>query len=436
MAGASPSPPRRTSFRQPGGLVDEATIHVRAGHGGRGAVSFRREPFIPHGGPDGGDGGRGGDIVLEATTEESSLNRYLARRNWRAGEGRPGAGGRKEGKSGEPVSLPVPPGTVARDAQTEEVLADLDRPGARAVIATGGIGGRGNVHFKTSTNQAPQHSEPGLPGEERDVKLELKLIAEAGLVGPPNAGKSSLLAALTAARPKIGAYPFTTLSPELGVAESGGQRLVVADIPGLIAGAASGAGLGLDFLRHVERTRALVFVVDGSAADPWADLEAVRGELKAYSPALLERPSLVAVNKLDLPETRALKASTRRPDVVFVSALSGEGLEHLLAEITRAVASAPPPERLQTAAERVLLKPARGRRRRDAPVVERTAWGWQLSGEGVERLVASTDFELQAELDRFQVQLDRLGASAALAEAGAEPGDTVRVGELEFEYQP
>lgn len=427
-------PPSRTSASR-GSFVDTAEIHVHGGHGGRGAISFRREPYVPRGGPDGGDGGRGGSVVLYATPEAASLIAYISRREFRAEAGRPGAGARKTGRDGADVRLPVPVGTVVTDRDSVAVLADLDRPGAEVVAARGGAGGRGNVHFRSPVNRAPETAEPGLPGEERLLRLELKLIADAGLVGPPNAGKSSLLRAISAATPRVADYPFTTLDPELGVAElPDGGRLVVADIPGLIEGAARGAGLGLRFLRHVERTRALVYVLDGSAPDPWAVLDAVRHELAEHSPKLVERPSLVAVNKLDLPETRALMAGTRRTGVNWCSALTGEGVPELLAAIWDVVADAPAPERAEPAPPVQRLRPRRGAA--EPPVVERAPWGFRVSGAAVERLVGRTRFDSQASLERFQVALDRLGVSAALEEAGAQPGDTVRIGDLDFEYQP
>ena len=428
-------PPRSSSRASSGTFVDTAPVHVRAGHGGRGAVSFRHEPFVPRGGPDGGDGGRGGSVILYATHEAASLAAYLRRTHLRAEDGKPGQGGLKAGRSGADVRLPVPVGTVVYDEATGAVLADLDDQGAEVVAAAGGMGGRGNVHFKSATDQAPQRAEPGLPGEERDLRLEVKLIADAGLVGPPNAGKSSLLRAISAATPKVGAYPFTTLDPELGVAElPGGERLVFADIPGLIEGAARGAGLGLRFLRHVERTRVLLYVLDGAAADPAGDLEAVRREVAEYSGELSGRPSLVVANKVDLPQARRLRERGWHEDVLWVSALTGEGLPEMLEAAWRAVRAAPPPPRVEVAPPTVRLRPRRTAS--EPPVVRRQAWGFEVSGPAVERLVDRTDFESTHSLDRFQVQLDRIGVSQALEEAGVNPGDTVRIGDLEFEYQP
>jgi len=418
-----------------GSFVDIARLRVRAGHGGRGASTFRREPFVPRGGPDGGDGGRGGSVVLHATSEAASLVAYIGRRQWRAEDGRPGAGARKSGRSGSDLRLPVPVGTVVVDEETDAVVANLDAPGAETIVARGGAGGRGNVHFRSSIQQSPQVAEPGLPGQERSLRLELKLIADVGLVGPPNAGKSSLLRAVSAATPRVAAYPFTTLDPELGVAElADGRRLVLADIPGLIEGAASGAGLGHRFLRHVERTRVLLYLVDGSDADPWAALETVRREVAEYEPALAGRPALVAVNKLDLPAVRELRNRTERPDVHWCSAVTGEGVPELLQAIGAAVAAAPAPPAIE------VTPPLERLRQRGAPAaapaVERHAWGFLVTGAAVERLVSRARFDSEAATQRFQVALDRMGVSAALEEAGAEPGDIVRIGEMEFEYQP
>jgi GTPase len=404
---------------------------LRAGHGGKGSTSFRHEPFVPRGGPDGGDGGRGGSILLRATTEMTDLSEYARRSRWQAPAGGDGAGGRKTGKRGADLVLDVPVGTMVLD-EGGALIVDLDRAGAKQVIAAGGEGGRGNVHFKSATRRAPDHAEPGLPGEERAAVLDLKLIADVGLVGPPNAGKSSLLRALTAATPKVAAYPFTTLDPELGVMEAGKRRLVLADIPGLVEGASRGVGLGLRFLRHVERTRVLAYVVDGSAPDPWADLEAVRTEVGGFSSGLGARPYLVVVNKLDLEDARRFRARSRRRGAAFVSALTGEGLPELGLVLVDAVERAPAPSLPARAAIRL---PARGAAS-GRPAVERHPWGFAVRGERVERLVERTNFDSDGGLQRFQVELDRLGVNEALEAAGAQPGDTVRIGSAEFEYQP
>jgi GTP-binding protein len=404
---------------------------VKGGHGGKGSASFRREPFTPRGGPNGGDGGRGGSVSLKATTELSDLSLYKQRGRWNAEPGADGAGGRKTGRNGADIVLDVPVGTIAIDSEGD-LLADLDRPGTAAVVAVGGAGGRGNVHFKSSSRRAPDFAEPGLKGEEKTLVLDLKLIADVGLVGPPNAGKSSLLSSLTAARPKVADYPFTTLDPELGVAETSGGRIVIADIPGLIEGAARGAGLGLRFLRHVERTRVLVYVLDGSAPDPWSDLAKVRKEVEQFSADLAQRPFLVAVNKLDLEPARSLRARSRRKGVVFVSALSGEGLPALMDSVVKMLATAPEP-----AVPGPVKKTALPTRRAEASLlVEVKPFGFEVSGDRVVQLVERTDLESEGALARFQGELDRLGVNVALEAAGVEPGDTVRISGIEFEYQP
>ncbi len=329
-------------------FVDTARIMVQAGGGGRGCVSFRREKHVPRGGPNGGDGGNGGSIYIEASRSYQTLIDQKYRQLYRAGRGEHGRGKQQHGATGQDLTIKVPLGTLVRDAETGEILADLVAEGERALLARGGKGGRGNAHFATPTRQAPRIAEPGTPGETRTVLLELKLIADVGLVGLPNAGKSSLLAAFSAARPKIAPYPFTTLSPNLGVVDVppfGG--FVVADIPGLIQGAAAGAGLGIRFLRHIERTRLLVHVVDvsDSGGDPVAALDTVERELAAYDPTLLNLPRIAAANKIDLPHHIGLArlaalCAARGLRPVPVSALTGEGIPALVEEIAAALRAA------------------------------------------------------------------------------------------------
>jgi GTP-binding protein len=369
---------------------------------------------------------------MKATTGVSDLSLYKQRPRWNAEAGADGAGGRKTGRGGEDVVLDVPVGTVVLDEEGV-LVADLDRAGAEATLAHGGVGGRGNVHFKSSTRRTPDYAEPGFKGDEHTLVLDLKLIADIGLVGKPNAGKSSLLSSLTAARPKVADYPFTTLDPELGVAESPGGRIVIADIPGLIEGAAKGAGLGLRFLRHVERTRVLVYVLDGSAPDPWADLETVRKEVEQFSPALALRPFVVAVNKLDLEATRRRKTRNRRKGVLFISALTGEGLPELTEAMVSALAVAPEVAAQGLPSNKTKL------RERTVPIaltIARDPSGFVVTGDRVEYLVERTDLESEGALARFQSELDRLGVNAALESAGVQPGDTVKISGIEFEYQP
>jgi GTP-binding protein len=402
---------------------------VRGGHGGKGSASFRREPFVPRGGPDGGDGGRGGSVILNASNEVTDLSRFRRRSRWHADAGADGAASRKTGRNAPDLVIDVPVGTIALDADGA-LVADLDRPGASAVVARGGIGGRGNVRFKSSTRRAPDYAEQGLSGEASELTLDLKLIADVGLVGPPNAGKSSLLRALTAARPKVADYPFTTLDPELGVAEVSDVRFVIADIPGLIEGAAQGAGLGQRFLRHIERTKAVVYVLDGAAPDPWKDLEIVRKEVTQFSPSLAERPHVVVLNKVDLEPVRRLRSRTRRRDLFFISAMTGEGVPELADAIASLVASAPAPQ-LPAAARVKKLRP-----RGTQLSVEKKGGAFVVHGEPVERLLERLDLETEGGLARFQSELDRLGVNRALESAGVKPGDTVRIAAAEFEYQP
>lgn len=330
-------------------FIDRAVIQVKAGDGGNGIVSFRREKFIPKGGPDGGDGGHGGDVVLVADEGLSTLLDFQHRRHFRAQRGAHGEGSNRHGRRGGSLIVPVPVGTVVRDAATRDVLGDLVRHGQRLVIARGGRGGRGNARFATATRRVPRQAEPGGAGEERTVELELRLIADVGLVGFPNAGKSTLLSRVSAARPKIADYPFTTTEPSLGVVGvADGRSFVLADIPGLIAGASQGAGLGHTFLRHIARTSVLIHLVDVAAPDrdPLADLHTVNDELQRYDPALRQRPMLVALNKIDLAEARSRAESVRRPieslgyRVFLLSGMTGEGVDGLMAAAADLLAAA------------------------------------------------------------------------------------------------
>jgi GTP-binding protein len=316
-------------------FYDEAKIYVRAGDGGNGCVSFRRERFKPRGGPDGGDGGKGGDIRITATGRCQTLLDFRLRTHFKAPKGGNGQGNDKNGRKGEDLTLFVPLGTLVRDAESGEILADLTEEGQTFIAAKGGRGGKGNKHFATATHRTPRFAQKGEAGEERWLLLELKLLAQVGLVGLPNAGKSTLLSRLSQARPKIADYPFTTLTPHLGLVENEREeRLIVADIPGIIAGAAAGAGLGLRFLKHIERTGVLLFLLDGSQTDPdpIQSYQTLLRELEAYHPGLLEKKRLLAVNKLDLPQTRerwpALKKAFEKlgQEVVPLSALTGEGI--------------------------------------------------------------------------------------------------------------
>ncbi|ACL05801.1 GTP-binding protein Obg/CgtA [Desulfatibacillum aliphaticivorans] len=322
-------------------FVDEATLIVQSGDGGRGCVSFRRERFIPRGGPDGGNGGKGGDVVLVATRAKHTLYHFRYKHRFQAQRGGYGSGANRHGKNGEDLLIEVPVGTIVRDAETSEIIADLSVEEERCIVCHGGRGGKGNKHFTSSTYRAPRFAQDGEEGEEKTLKLELKLLADVGLVGLPNAGKSSLITALTAARPKIGAYPFTTLAPSLGVLQDPyGEPVVIADIPGLIEGAAQGAGLGHRFLRHIERNRLLIHLIDASqvtAEDPLASYQAINKELSSYDQALGEKPQIVVLNKMDLPEAEEgaclFKQSCGNLQVLQISAILGEGLDELIEAI-------------------------------------------------------------------------------------------------------
>jgi GTP-binding protein len=312
------------------GFADRAEIKVEAGDGGPGAISFRREKYVPKGGPDGGDGGKGGSILLEVDPNKRTLLDFQAEKMFRAGKGGQGSGQTSTGKDGKNLVIRVPPGTVVKDADTGEQLADLVEPGTIWVAAQGGKGGRGNERFKTATNQAPRRADPGVPGERKKLALELKLVADAGLVGFPNAGKSTLLAAVSSARPKIADYPFTTLRPVLGVVSLDDERVfVLEDIPGLIEDASKGKGLGHEFLRHIERTRVLVFVVDVTTEDPGAALATLEGELAAWSPELLEKPRLLVFSKADLLPPGEAEERAEPFGALAISAVTAHGLERL-----------------------------------------------------------------------------------------------------------
>ena len=318
-------------------FIDEATITVRSGNGGKGCVSFRREKFIPRGGPDGGDGGSGGDIILEAVSQKRTLYHFRFKSQFKAQNGTHGQGKHKTGKNGADLRIEIPPGTVVRNYDTGEIMQDFAEPGMRFIVAAGGRGGRGNAHFKSSTHRSPRLAQPGQSGIALKLKLELKLLADVGIIGLPNAGKSTLITALSAARPKIGSYPFTTLTPTLGVVVAGTREpFVVADIPGLIEGAHQGAGLGIRFLRHIERTRILIHLIDVSAVKPQNPLHAyttINRELALYSQGLAQKPQIVVLNKLDLPGSKDMAAkfptAFRGEPVRQISALAGTGIDTL-----------------------------------------------------------------------------------------------------------
>ena len=414
---------------------------MRGGRGGNGCVSFRREKYVPRGGPNGGDGASGGDVVLVATRQVRDLDALYHRPHQRAQAGGHGQGAHRHGADGHELLVPVPVGTEVRD-EDGSLLGDLTVEGQRVLVARGGEGGRGNTCFKNSTRQAPRFAEHGLPGEERWLELRLKLLADVGLVGLPNAGKSSLLAALTRARPKIAAYPFTTIEPNLGVLELGTGPVVLADIPGLIEGASEGAGLGARFLAHIERTAALVFVTDCSPG-PEAAVEAlatVRGELALFRAALAERPAIVTVNKIDLVEESAALDAVEGAKrlgwadaVVPVSAETGAGLDALVEAVALLVGEARAGEAAAVAAQAApVLRP--GQERLEAFTVSREGDAFRIAGSALERLVAKADLENEEAVAYLQDVIARAGVDQALRRAGAVPGDTVLVGEIPLEF--
>ncbi|MCS7190206.1 MAG: GTPase ObgE [Fimbriimonadales bacterium] len=422
-------------------FIDEAVIEVEAGRGGDGCVSFRREKHVPRGGPDGGDGGDGGSVILLADPKLSTLLDFHYQRRYKAERGGHGSGSNRKGRNGKSITLRVPLGTLVYDADTGELLVDMARPGQKFVVARGGKGGRGNAHFATPTRQAPRFAEKGLPGEKRTLRLELKLLADVGIVGMPNAGKSTLISRISAAKPKIADYPFTTLVPNLGVVQYQQQSFVVADIPGLIEGAHAGVGLGHQFLRHVERARLLLYLLDVSpfaTEPPLQAFEILRRELELYNPTLAQKPALVALNKIDTipPDARASLEPIRQSleaqgyEVFLISAYTGEGLEPLLARLAQRVAELPPPEPLREPPPETATpapQPIRVYREGDVFVVEGT-----LPVEIVQR----TDFGNTEAILRMQRRLKGLGIFRRLQELGAQEGDTVRIGDIELEYTP
>lgn len=418
-------------------MIDQAKIFVSSGSGGAGMIAFRREKFVPHGGPAGGDGGRGGDIVIRVNPKMNTLAYFAKRVHFRAENGDKGGSSTKTGRSAEPVIIEVPAGTVVKDADTGQTIADLVLPDDLVVVAKGGRGGRGNARFPTAQNQAPRYAEKGEPGEERWLLLELRLIADVGIVGVPNAGKSTLLSVISNARPKIADYPFTTLEPNLGVVVLDNRDLVVADIPGLVEGAHLGVGLGHAFLRHVQRTRLLVHLLNGAGDDPLADFNQINVELALYDEHLGKRPQIVVYNKLDIPEAAerwpqvraALKA--RGIEALAISAATQEGVRPLIGrmfeqlDVLRAEA-VEPAEALplyELPAEEIPF------------VIDHEGSGvFRVRGRRIERAAAMTYWDYEEAILRFQRTLDFLGVTEALRAAGVKEGDSVFIGDHELEW--
>ncbi len=417
-------------------FIDEAEIFVRSGKGGDGMVHFHREKFVPRGGPDGGDGGRGGDVYLEVTPTLNTLNQFRHKSRFTAQDGVPGGPNNMTGRSAEDLFIPVPPGTIAYDARSGELLGDLVGPGQRLLVARGGRGGRGNQHFATSTNQAPRIGERGEPAQERALRLELKLIADIGIVGVPNAGKSSLLASVTNAKPKIADYPFTTLDPNLGVVELDDETtLILADIPGLIEGAHTGSGLGFAFLRHIQRTRVLIHLLDGLSSDPIADFTQINSELALFDPNLAKKPQVIGFNKIDLPDVQARwpeiqgELEKRGYHPIPVSAATGKNVKQLLWGAKQALEQAPEIGTIEA------LPVYRPEENANAFEIEETPEGWRVRGAGVERAAAMTYWQHEGSVRRFQKLMERIGLEAALRKAGVKEGDTVMIGEAELEWE-
>lgn len=449
-------------------FVDKVHIHVKAGDGGAGCMSFRREAYVPKGGPDGGDGGDGGDVIVQADASLSSLIEYRYKHHFTAQRGTHGKGSRMNGARGEDLVLKVPVGTVVRTWNEEtkesgETIADLTHDGERVIVMKGGVGGRGNTHFVTSTRRAPAFAELGEPAGEGWIEFEMKLMADAALVGMPSAGKSSLIARISAARPKIADYPFTTLVPNLGVAMSGDYSFVVADIPGLIEGAHEGRGLGHEFLRHIERTALIVHIVDltgdWEGRDPLNDYEVINRELALYDEELAQRPRIVVANKIDVPGTEEVceKLAARvkadsiaaaggdefaespiDPKLYRISALTGEGVDGLKAAIADKVHTLREQAREQAAAEPVydhVWELKREQRDKHFDVVKLSDGVYRVTGPQVERMVVQTDWDNEEAVSFLQHRLKRIGVDKALEEAGAVDGDEVRILECAFDFE-
>jgi GTP-binding protein len=419
-------------------FIDRARIVIKSGDGGDGCAAFHREKYVQRGGPSGGDGGNGGDVVLVADPDSSTLLEFKYQRFYRAQRGEDGKAELCRGQDGDELRIKVPVGTVVRDVETGAVIADMNKAGKTRTLIKGGRGGKGNARFATPTRQAPRFAQPGLKTSEREVELELKTIADVGLIGMPNVGKSTLLAALTAARPKIANYHFTTLTPNLGVVQRYERSFVLADIPGLIEGAAEGAGLGHDFLRHIERTRMLVHVVDVSGSegrDPLEDYETINAELCAYSEKLAALPQLVAANKTDIPGAEenllALRAALEPRGVAVypISAAGRQGLNELLDAVVKMLAQLPPV--LEFEEEELELKP---QYEPGFTVTREDDGAFVVSGGDVQRILDTTDPNDEASMRRFQMLLQKTGIIDALREAGAEDGSTVRMGEWAFDF--
>ncbi|MCB7070074.1 GTPase ObgE [Caldibacillus sp. 210928-DFI.2.22] len=426
-------------------FVDQVKIYVKGGDGGNGMVAFRREKYVPKGGPAGGDGGKGGDVIFIVDEGLRTLMDFRYQRHFKATKGENGRSKSQHGKNAEDLVVKVPPGTVVKDDDTGEVIADLVRHGERAVIAKGGRGGRGNIRFATSRNPAPEIAENGEPGQERYIVLELKVLADVGLVGFPSVGKSTLLSIVSSARPKIAEYHFTTIVPNLGVVETeDGRSFVMADLPGLIEGAHQGAGLGLQFLRHIERTRVIVHVIDMGAVegrDPYQDFLTINKELREYNLRLTERPMMIAANKMDMPgaeeNLEKFKKQLQEDIPIFpISAVTQSGIRELLFAIADTLEDTPefPLHHVEEdeTINRVVYKHEKAEQ--DFIITRDSDGVFVLSGEKIEKLFKMTDFTHDESVRRFSRQLRGMGVDDALRERGAKDGDIVRLLDFEFEF--
>lgn len=418
-------------------MIDRVELTVKAGDGGDGMVSFRREKFIPYGGPDGGDGGNGGSVIIKADRNTNTLlNYHRGRKIYAAGEGTKGTAKKMHGRVGNDIVMKVPPGTIIFKSGSKEPYADLVEDGQSVVIAGGGRGGKGNVHFATSTNQAPRISQKGEKGEEISIILELRLLGDVGIIGYPSVGKSTLLSAASAARPKIAEYPFTTKEPVLGVASVGDRTFVLVEIPGLLEGAHMGTGLGHDFLRHAERTRVLIHLIDGNTAEPRDDMEQVNKEMHLFSAGLSKKPQIVAVNKIDIPEVRKRIPDIRKSlentglPLHFVSAATGEGIYPLLSTVVNMLDAVPAGASVEK--DTTVLRP---RPQRERIVVTRDGEVYAVSSQRAEKLIERMDVGSREARVYIWSQLSSMGIVAALRRAGAAPGDFVRFGEIELEWE-
>lgn len=417
-------------------LIDEARIFVASGKGGDGAVHFRREKYVPRGGPDGGDGGKGGDVVLRVKHTMNTLRPFQFKQKFLASPGGNGAKQKMTGRSAPALVIDVPPGTLVYDETSGELLGDLVEKDQELLVCKGGRGGRGNVHFVSARHQVPRVGEKGEPGEEKFLRLELKLIADVGIVGVPNAGKSSFLAAVTNATPKVANYPFTTLEPNLGVAELDFENsLVLADIPGLIEGAHQGAGLGDSFLRHIQRTKILIHVLDGLAEDPIADFSQINAEMALFDPELSEKPQIVVLNKIDLPEVQEKwqfikkQLGKQKVNPMAISALTRQDLKPVLWKALELVSSVPEP-RVEEAIP--VYRPEEDPR--DFVLIPEED-GFRVSGKAIERAAKMTYWEYDGSVRRFQKLIQSLGIEDALRKAGIQEGQTVYISDFELEWQ-